>query len=250
MRELDEETGDICEAPEWLEGRGVSVETALEMMTINAAHAMDLESDIGSLEVGKIADLIVMHNNPLDQVGDQLLDNSLMATLIDGEVVWCAVGSSDWCDRAGHSSLGSGAVPFEPAPDDVVSDRIAVSSARESAVIADFPVEGAVDGTHDEGGWVSGQDSPQWIELDLGSAVAVERLVLWVDRAPGGHTEHRIYGGPDPDPSEQLAVVAGNTDWGDRLKAEIGRTVRYLPIETVVSPSWVAWLEIEVVPSS
>jgi hypothetical protein len=70
-------------------------------MTINAAHAMDLEHDIGSIGVGKIADVVVISHNPLDQTGDELLDNSVEATLIDGAVVHCAPGNEGWCDQMG-----------------------------------------------------------------------------------------------------------------------------------------------------
>lgn len=94
---------------------------------------------------------------------------------------------------------------------------------------------------------MSGSGAPQWIELDLGAEVDVERLVLWVDQDPGGFTDHRVLGGLEPDPTDELARLSGDTDWGQRLEVEIGRTVRYLRVETVASPSWVAWLEILVI---
>ena len=41
---------------------------AIRCATINRAHYLGLDDDIGSLEVGKLADLIVMDKNPLDNI--------------------------------------------------------------------------------------------------------------------------------------------------------------------------------------
>ena len=245
LRQREEGTGRICAAPSWLEGHGVPVSTALEMMTINAAHAMDLEHDIGSIEVGKIADVIVILQNPLDQAGDRLLDNSVEATLIEGAVVYCSPGNEGWCDEVGLSGLG-GELPATEETE-VQGEAVPIVSVRASRVDPNFAIEWVADGVSDSGGWVSGSGAPQWIELDLGVEVDVERLVLWVDQDPGGFTDHRVLGGLEPDPTDELARLSGDTDWGQRLQVEIGRTVRYLRVETVTSPSWVAWLEILVI---
>ena len=85
---LDED-GAPCEPPDWIAGNEVSIETALRMMTIYAAEVMDLDSDLGSLEVGKVADLTILANNPLEQVGLELLDNRVDSTWIDGKAGWC-----------------------------------------------------------------------------------------------------------------------------------------------------------------
>jgi predicted amidohydrolase YtcJ len=95
LAQLDAETGEQCPRPSWMDGHQVSMDLALRMMTINAATVMGLGDDIGSIEPGKRADLIVIAANPLQQNGFELLDNQVHATLIDGAPVWCA--EPRWC---------------------------------------------------------------------------------------------------------------------------------------------------------
>jgi len=47
---------------------GLSNMEAIRMATINGAKAIGVDQDLGSLEVGKIADLIVLNKNPLDDI--------------------------------------------------------------------------------------------------------------------------------------------------------------------------------------
>jgi hypothetical protein len=103
----------------------------------------------------------------------------------------------------------------------------------------------AIDGDRDTG-WVSGGHPPQWIEVDLGAATPISRITLVVDQSPAGHVVHRILGGPEADPTTELAVIDSDAGYGDVLEVTGEWTVRFLRVETVSSPSWVAWLEIEV----
>ena len=41
---------------------------ALSAATINTAKYMAMDGDIGSLEVGKLADMVIMNANPLDNI--------------------------------------------------------------------------------------------------------------------------------------------------------------------------------------
>ena len=111
------------------------------------------------------------------------------------------------------------------------------------------PASRAVDGS-EETSWASGADAPQWIELDLGAPMNVTSIRLKVDQAPLGRTVHVITAGAHTVPGMTVFTLDGETDWGDWLEARIDKTVQFMRITTTESPSWVAWVEIEIVPGS
>ena len=55
---------------------------ALRAITINAARICRVDHPLGSLKVGKDADLVIYDGNPLD------ITSSVIATIINGEIVW------------------------------------------------------------------------------------------------------------------------------------------------------------------
>ncbi|MEE8376157.1 MAG: amidohydrolase family protein [Acidimicrobiia bacterium] len=243
---VDVDTGEPCYPTAWQGVPTVDLEEALRMMTVNAAAAMGIEERVGSLEVGKVADLLILTEDPFDpdpEVG--IAANRPLVTIIDGEVVYC---EGALCDQFGFA--GKPEQPDEPPPDVPEGwepvDHPVVVAVQASASIQ--PPSWAVDGSEDTS-WVSGQDAPQWIELDLGTPTDVELIRLMVDQAPAGLTVHEIYAGAHEDPGRFITTIEGDTDYGDRLEAAIGITVRYIRILTTTSPSWVAWIEIEVVPA-
>ena len=74
----------------------MGAETAIEMATINGARALGLEKEIGSLEPGKKADLIVIDMkgpewvplyNPVQNLVYSASGNSVQTVIIDGRVV-------------------------------------------------------------------------------------------------------------------------------------------------------------------
>lgn len=203
---------------------------AIAMMTIGGAYAMQLEDEIGSIEPGKAADLVVLARDPLPLDAEQHFDNSVVATIIDGSIEFCDRGLAAFCDPA-------------MTPTEAPSGRVA---ARASAFLPGAEPAKARDGDH-ELGWMSGGDAPQWIEFDLGGPTHIAGLRLVVDQYPEGRTRHVIRGGARPDPTHQLAVVEGETFYGQVLQVDIDAEVRYLRVETVESPSWVSWLEVEVI---
>ncbi|MGY6588696.1 MAG: amidohydrolase [Wenzhouxiangella sp.] len=59
---------------------------ALKSYTINCAYAVFDEHRLGSLEVGKLADLVVLDRNPLEVDDDALADTRIDMTLVGGEI--------------------------------------------------------------------------------------------------------------------------------------------------------------------
>lgn len=62
---------------------GMTNMEALRAATLNGAHYLGLDDDIGSLEVGKLADLIVLDKNPLDDITNT---NSVKFTMVNGRL--------------------------------------------------------------------------------------------------------------------------------------------------------------------
>jgi imidazolonepropionase-like amidohydrolase len=56
---------------------------AIRCATINGARALGLESEIGSLEKGKLADLIVLDRNPLENIRNS---DSIAMVMMNGRV--------------------------------------------------------------------------------------------------------------------------------------------------------------------
>ena len=76
--------------PLWLRNafERISLKEAIEAFTINGAYQMFMENEIGSLDVGKWADMIIIDRDifgldPLD-----ISDTVLLKTIISGQVVW------------------------------------------------------------------------------------------------------------------------------------------------------------------
>jgi predicted amidohydrolase YtcJ len=70
----------------------ITREEALRIYTYNGAHALWMEDELGSIEVGKLADLVVLAQNPLTCAEDEIRDIAVVATVIDGRVVHGELG--------------------------------------------------------------------------------------------------------------------------------------------------------------
>ncbi len=63
---------------------------ALKAITINAAHQYFEEQDKGSIEVGKLADLVILDNNPLTVDPLQIKDIKVVETIKEGRTIYSA----------------------------------------------------------------------------------------------------------------------------------------------------------------
>jgi predicted amidohydrolase YtcJ len=90
-------------------GRGISLEEAIQVMTLNGARCMGIDDVAGSITVGKSADMIVLDHDPFDRdpVGNLHMTN-VLATLIEGQLVWDP--------QSLFSVLGKNPVWSEPLP--------------------------------------------------------------------------------------------------------------------------------------
>lgn len=71
----------------WPEER-CNLEDMIRSFTYNGAYANFLEDEIGSLEVGKKADLIILENNLFDIPADQIAETKILLTMVEGKVVY------------------------------------------------------------------------------------------------------------------------------------------------------------------
>lgn len=63
----------------------MTIEQAIRAITIDAAWQLRLEDKIGSIEVGKFADLVILEENPLEAAPENLKDIKVIATMMDGK---------------------------------------------------------------------------------------------------------------------------------------------------------------------
>ncbi|HJX92562.1 MAG TPA: discoidin domain-containing protein [Pyrinomonadaceae bacterium] len=126
------------------------------------------------------------------------------------------------------------------------TEKIVISSATGSTSTPNDLPKLAFDGDP-KTVWSSGNGVPGWIQIDLGQPTTISKIRLNVSQFPPGPTTHQISAGPTPDSLAPLGTLDGNTTDGQVLELnKSASNVRYLKIETVKSPSWVAWREIEV----
>jgi predicted amidohydrolase YtcJ len=68
-------------------GERLSIDQALRAMTTNAARQLGVEDHRGSLEPGKVADLVVLSRNPRETPPEKLAEIEVIGTWVDGQPV-------------------------------------------------------------------------------------------------------------------------------------------------------------------
>ncbi len=121
------------EAAKMVRWGGVSYEDALRMVTLNPARALGVADRVGSIEVGKRADLALYNGHPLNSFA------RVFMTLVDGEVVFERPG-----ERGGPYPLE----PKRPAPTREIrlnpDGRYAIVNARIHPVTSRIVARGTL----------------------------------------------------------------------------------------------------------
>jgi hypothetical protein len=73
---------------EWYGEEKVTREEALRMLTIDAAYAAFEENIKGSIEVGKLADIIVLSQNIMEIKEDDILNTEVIITILNGKIIY------------------------------------------------------------------------------------------------------------------------------------------------------------------
>lgn len=72
----------------WVPQQKITVEEALRSYTMDAAYAGFSEDSVGSLEPGKLADMVILERNPFNIPPEEIDRVSIGATIVGGKVVY------------------------------------------------------------------------------------------------------------------------------------------------------------------
>jgi predicted amidohydrolase YtcJ len=80
---MDRKTGEVV-GPR----QKISMREALRLFTINGAYASFEDTIKGSIEVGKLADLVILSEDIMTYPQEKVMDILIDMTMIDGEIVY------------------------------------------------------------------------------------------------------------------------------------------------------------------
>ncbi len=72
----------------WQPNEKLSMAQAIEFYTLGSAYAEFMENKKGTIEAGKLADIIVLSNNLFEISPQQILETKVLMTIVDGKVVY------------------------------------------------------------------------------------------------------------------------------------------------------------------
>ncbi len=71
----------------WLASHSLTIEEALRAYTVHPPRAIQRDAELGTLEVGRLADLVILDDDPFTDSANRLSNISVVATIVGGRVV-------------------------------------------------------------------------------------------------------------------------------------------------------------------
>ncbi len=71
-------------------GDTIRLEDAIRIMTLGGAYSMRKENELGSIEKGKAADMVVLNRNPFEIDPNSIIDSKVVYTIFAGKIVYDA----------------------------------------------------------------------------------------------------------------------------------------------------------------
>lgn len=121
-------TGEQGAPPPWMLDQRIAVEEALRLLTIDAAYGTFQERVKGSIAVDKLADLVVLSENPLEIPPERIDDLDILLTIVGGKAEHC-LAYGELCESP--PSLSQRAIPRA----DTESERQYVSGTSAEPVL-------------------------------------------------------------------------------------------------------------------
>ncbi len=89
-RTLDTMTpdGQVVPGRPWIPQENITVEQALQCYTLNAARSAFSEKHLGTIEPGKLADMVILSQDVLTIPPDDIADTAALVTIVDGRIVY------------------------------------------------------------------------------------------------------------------------------------------------------------------
>lgn len=111
----------------WLLDQTITAEQALRALTIDAVYSSYEENVKGSLTPGKLADIVILSDNPLTVSSPEINNIRVLMTMIDGKVEYCAAGFEAVCPSVSSTQVTS-------EPDFFVGNWVSTDPADGSAM--------------------------------------------------------------------------------------------------------------------
>ncbi len=83
----------------WIPQQRIKIEEALKAYTLGSAHASFSEREKGTIEVGKLADLVILSQNPFEVEPDEIREIKILMTIFGGRIVYGEAQFAECYDR-------------------------------------------------------------------------------------------------------------------------------------------------------